>query len=212
MNNKQVTLDIFHKEGEKIEIGDVVSTTTSEFDYNGITHCFDREATKFTTVEAVKVGYNYDNYVAEKSCNGGCYGFDYYEVKKIVGATKITVEDDFGKHEFTTNSDCITIRDDGNGNISFAEGEINGELCEECCDCLETGKCIKEKTYIAIYDDYDDEWDLHSLGDNGNPSSERIIQGKESLYELIEEAKRWSIPREAILGKANASEISQWGK
>ena len=80
MNNKQVTLDIFHREGEKIKTGDVVSTTTSEFDYNGITHCFDKEATEFTTVKAVKVGYDYDNYVAEKSCNGGCYGFDYYKV------------------------------------------------------------------------------------------------------------------------------------
>lgn len=80
MNNKQVTLDIFHREDEKIEIGDIVATTTSEFNYNGKTHCFDQEAVEVTTVTAIHVGSNYDEYVAEKSYNGGCYGFDYYEV------------------------------------------------------------------------------------------------------------------------------------
>lgn len=146
MNNKQVTLDIFHREDEKIEIGDVVSTTTSEFNYNGITHCFDKEATEFTTVEAVKVGYDYDNYVAEKSCNGGCYGFDYYEVTEIVEApTKITIEDEFGVHEFSSNSDCITICDDGNGNISIVEDEIEDELlCDDCYKCLDNGECVYE--------------------------------------------------------------------
>ena len=69
-----------------------------------------------------------------------------------------------------------------------------------------------EKVYIAIYDDYDDEWDLHILEENGNPSSERVIQGKESLYELVEEAKKWGIPREAILGKAKSSNVPQWGR
>ena len=70
---------------------------------------------------------------------------------------------------------------------------------------------MTEHVYIAIYDDYDDEWDLHILEKNGNPSSERVIQGKESLYELLEEAKEWGIPREAVIGKAKASNVPQWG-
>lgn len=144
--SKQVTLDIWHQADEKIEIGDIVATTTSEFNYNGITQTFDNEATDYTTVKAVKVGYDYDNYVAEKSCNGGCYGFDYFEVTEIVEApTRITVEDEFGVHEFSSNSDCITICDDGNGNISIVEdAELADDVCKECGVCLETGECAYE--------------------------------------------------------------------
>ena len=64
--------------------------------------------------------------------------------------------------------------------------------------------------YVAIYDEYNQEWDLHILCEDGNPSSERIIQGKVSLYELVEEAAKWSIPREAIVGKAKSSQIKKW--
>lgn len=78
--NKQVTLDVYHREDEVIADGDVVATTTSEFDYNGLTHCFDNEATEHTTVLAVKVDEDYSAFEAEKSCNGGSYGFNYYKV------------------------------------------------------------------------------------------------------------------------------------
>ena len=84
---EQVTLDIFHREDEKIEIGDVVATTTSEFDYNGITHCFDQEATSYTRVTAIKVSEDYSDYHPDKCRNGGAYGFDYYEVTDIEGLT-----------------------------------------------------------------------------------------------------------------------------
>lgn len=80
---EQVTLDIYHRADEKIEIGDVVATTTSEFDYNGVTHCFDQEATSYTTVTAIGVESDYSDYIQGKHNNGGHYGFDYYEVIDI---------------------------------------------------------------------------------------------------------------------------------
>lgn len=83
MNNKQVTLDIWHQADEKIETGDVVSTTTSEFDYNGYTGNFETTET-YTTVICEKVGEDYTNYDPSKCRNGGAYGFDYYEVIEIL--------------------------------------------------------------------------------------------------------------------------------
>lgn len=80
---EQVILDIYHRYDEVVQVGDVVATTTSEFDYNGLTHNFDREAKSYTNVVAVKIGDDYSNYVPEKSCNGGCYGFDYFRVVEI---------------------------------------------------------------------------------------------------------------------------------
>jgi len=115
MNNKQVTLDIFHREDETISVGDIVATTTSEFDYNGITHTFDKEATKSTTVRAIKVGHNYDDYVPEKSCNGGCYGFDFYEVTAVITCTdcKLCIEQD---SNFCVNPKNVYIPKIGGGN------------------------------------------------------------------------------------------------
>lgn len=81
--NEQLTLDIYHREDEVVQVGDVVATTTSEFDYNGLTHCFDREAKSYTECVVVKIGEDYSEYVPEKSCNGGCYGFDFYRVVEI---------------------------------------------------------------------------------------------------------------------------------
>ena len=78
--NKQVTLDIYHRPEETIENGDVVSTTTSEFAYNGVSGVFDNEATECTTVVAEHIGYNYDEFNLDKCRNGGCYGFDYFKV------------------------------------------------------------------------------------------------------------------------------------
>ena len=82
--NEQVTLEIFHRKDENIQVGDIVATTTSEFDYNGITHCFDKEAIEYTTIRGVKVDSDYSEYDVAKCRNGGCYGFDFYEVTAVI--------------------------------------------------------------------------------------------------------------------------------
>ena len=52
---------------------------------------------------------------------------------------KITLTDEFGEHSFESDSDCITIIDDGEGNVSFVEG----------CDDDDTLKCDSCKGYCA---------------------------------------------------------------
>ena len=90
--NEQVTLDIFHREYQEVSVGDIVATTTSEFDYNGITHNFDKEATEFTTIIAEHINEDYSEYDVDKCRNGGCYGYDFYKVLSIVDSEPVDVE------------------------------------------------------------------------------------------------------------------------
>ena len=71
---------------------------------------------------------------------------------------KITIEDEFGVHEFETSSDCVTIVDDGNGNISIVEDDWEedtwGEECNfECIDCRE---CYALGYSYCVRDEGDD--------------------------------------------------------
>ena len=63
-------------------------------------------------------------------------------------ATKITIEDEFGTHEFNAiDSDGIVICDDGNGNITVTEDTTEDELiCDNCRNtfCLRNGYCPYE--------------------------------------------------------------------
>lgn len=77
---------VFCKEDENVRVGDEVVLTTSEFNFNSLTGCFDVEAIKGTVVLAEHIGEDYSKFVAEKSSNGGCYGFDYFKVVEIVEA------------------------------------------------------------------------------------------------------------------------------
>lgn len=76
-------LTIYHRIDETVQIGDVVSTTTSSFDYNGITHEFDNEAAESTIVIAILIESDYSQYEPGKHTDGGAYGFDYYKVVGI---------------------------------------------------------------------------------------------------------------------------------
>lgn len=78
----------FCREDEEILVGDEVATTTSEFPYNSLTHSFDNEAVKCYVVLGERIGEDYSEFVAEKSTNGGCYGFDYFKVVEVLGILK----------------------------------------------------------------------------------------------------------------------------
>ena len=64
-------------------------------------------------------------------------------------ADKIIVEDEFGVHEFETSSDCVTIIDDGEGNISIVEGDCEDELdyydCDDCDRCIGYSYCVRDE-------------------------------------------------------------------
>ncbi len=97
-NDKQITLDVFHREDIEVKTGDIVATTTSEFNFDGVCFCFDNEATECTTILARHFKSDYSEYVEEKSRTGGCYGFDYY----IVEDANPTVE-----FECHYNEECV---------------------------------------------------------------------------------------------------------
>lgn len=59
------------------------------------------------------------------------------------------------------------------------------------------------KTYIAIFHLKTDDWALYELNtQTQNPRGNPVVRNDESLYELLEEAKDYGIPREAVIGKA----------
>lgn len=85
MNNTQLIVIDYDDNHNKVQVGDVVSTTTSSFDYNGVTDSFDNAVNNSVTVKAVKIGDDYTDYDVDKCRTGGQYGFDYYRVLAIIG-------------------------------------------------------------------------------------------------------------------------------
>ena len=75
----------YNNEIDTLNVGDTVSTTTSCFDYNGVTDCFDNNINTMVTVKAIKTGEDYTNYNPRFSRTGGEYGYDYYKVIEILG-------------------------------------------------------------------------------------------------------------------------------
>lgn len=75
---------------DEIQMGQIVATTTSEFDFNGVTHVFDKSATTGVDVLAEHIGEDYSEYIHEKSCNGGCYGYDYWKVHRVLSNSSLS--------------------------------------------------------------------------------------------------------------------------
>ena len=83
MNYTIITVD-YNNQHDQVQVNDVVSTTTSSFDYNGVNHCFDNDINDSVTVKAVHVDDDYSDFVQGKASTGGCYGYDYYRVIEIL--------------------------------------------------------------------------------------------------------------------------------
>ena len=74
----------FNNEVE-LKVGDVVSTTTSDFSYDNYYGCF-VSSSELTMYADVDVEYKYSDYSEydPRTCrDGGDYGYDYYVVTKI---------------------------------------------------------------------------------------------------------------------------------
>lgn len=74
----------FNNEVE-LKVGDVVSTTTSDFSYDNYYGCFvsSSELTMYADVDVEHVRSDYSEYDPRTCRNGGNYGYDYYTVTKI---------------------------------------------------------------------------------------------------------------------------------
>lgn len=69
----------------KLEIGEEVSTTTSEFPYDNVYGSFvsSSELTMYADVDVEFTHSDYSEYDPRTCRNGGNYGYDYYVVTKI---------------------------------------------------------------------------------------------------------------------------------
>ena len=86
---KEITVWI-NPDFDEIQMGQIVAITTSEFDFNGVTHVFDKSATTGVNVLVEHIGEDYSEYVAEKSCNGGGYGYDYWKVHRVLSNSSLS--------------------------------------------------------------------------------------------------------------------------
>lgn len=61
----------------ELKVGDKVYWTTSDFEYNGVTGCFENNLENYAIVEIDKDSVIADEseFIVEKCNNGGCYGF-----------------------------------------------------------------------------------------------------------------------------------------
>lgn len=61
----------------ELKVGDRVYWTTSDFEYNGVTGCFENNLENYAIVEIDENSVIADEseFIAEKCNNGGCYGF-----------------------------------------------------------------------------------------------------------------------------------------
>lgn len=83
--NEIKRIQIWGKPEEDVfEVGDVVETTTSEFEFNNVSGQFERNLTWLGEVKGRKVASDYSNFDVGNSCNGGCYGFDSFKIIEIV--------------------------------------------------------------------------------------------------------------------------------
>ena len=78
-------------ENVKLEVGDEVATTTSDFPYDNYywTFCAEEDLTHYANVEVEYYYSDYENYNPRTCRNGGGYGYDYYTVTKINEVGKV---------------------------------------------------------------------------------------------------------------------------
>lgn len=69
---------------EMVEKEDILGTTTSDFEYDAYSCSFERKLQGGVLVLAKWVDSDYSEFVPGKCSNGGCYGFDFYEVVKVI--------------------------------------------------------------------------------------------------------------------------------
>ena len=73
------------REEVNLEVGDEISTTTSNFPYDNYYGSFvsSNELTQYADVEVEHVRSDYSEYDPRTCRDGGDYGYDYYVVTKI---------------------------------------------------------------------------------------------------------------------------------
>lgn len=82
-NIEKITIEYDSQVSRKPEVGDIVGTTTSSFDYDGVNMDF-RETDAYITVLAELVDSDYSEFEQETSHYGGNYGYDYYKVIEVL--------------------------------------------------------------------------------------------------------------------------------
>jgi hypothetical protein len=68
---------------DTLKVGDIITTTTSEFSFNNIRGCFSNAVDYRCNVTGVLINVDASSFVKGKDSYGGCYGFNFYTVISI---------------------------------------------------------------------------------------------------------------------------------
>ena len=83
-SEKTRVIQIWADEDDTFKEGDTITTTTSEFEFNVLSGNFERNLKWLGEVEATWIDDDYSQYDPSKCNNGGCYGYDYYVITKVL--------------------------------------------------------------------------------------------------------------------------------
>ena len=93
--------------------------------------------------------------------------------------------------------------------LTFVDKKMNGEAMSMIENYLEESGIIR-KRYVVIHDEENEEFHLHKLCGDGNPSNRREIVGCEDLHEIFTLSKNLGIEKKDIVDLLKISEVKQY--
>lgn len=93
--------------------------------------------------------------------------------------------------------------------IDWVTKKMNGEAISMIEGYLQN-KGIKLPKYVIVHDVENEEFHLHTLCEDGNPSSRKVLVGCESLHELFVLGANYGIEKKDIVDYLKIDEIKQY--
>ena len=94
--------------------------------------------------------------------------------------------------------------------LTFVDKKMNGEAMSMIEDYLEDNHGISNKKYVVVHDEANEEFHLHRLCADGNPSNKREIVGCEDLHEIFTLSKNLGIDKKDIVDFLKIDEVKQY--
>lgn len=93
--------------------------------------------------------------------------------------------------------------------IDWVIKKMNGEAINMIEGYLQN-KGVKLPKYVVVHDVENEEFHLHTLCEDGNPSSQKVIVGCDSLKEVLVLSENYGIQKKDIVDYLKIDEIKQY--
>lgn len=93
--------------------------------------------------------------------------------------------------------------------IDWVYKKMNGEAISMIEGYLQN-RGVKLPKYVIVHDVDNGEFHLHTLGENGNPTSKKVIVGCEDMKELLALSENYGIQKKDIVDYLKIDEIKEY--